>query len=77
MKINIINFLKLAIVSCLFTFQIYGQQSIIGIVSDQDGNPLMGVTVIEIKTNNGTVTDFDGNYAITLSNHLLFLVLHI
>ncbi len=33
-----------------------------GRITDTDGEPLVGVTVQEIGTNNGTVTDIDGNY---------------
>ena len=37
-----------------------------GTVSDSQG-PLIGATVMEKGTNNGTVTDFDGNYKLTVS----------
>ncbi len=33
-----------------------------GRITDTDGEPLVGVTVQEIGTNNGTVTDIDGTY---------------
>lgn len=33
-----------------------------GIVKDSNGDPLIGVTVINTKTKNGTVTDFNGNF---------------
>ena len=39
-----------------------------GTVSDENGSPLPGVNVVEKGTNNGTSTDFDGNYSITVSN---------
>lgn len=39
-----------------------------GVVSDSNGTPLPGVTVLEKGTENGTQTDFDGNYALTLAN---------
>lgn len=41
-------------------------RTITGHVVDADGEPLIGVTVRVSGTNNGTVTDFDGNY--TLDN---------
>ena len=34
---------------------------------DDNGGPLPGVTIIEKGTTNGTATDFDGNYSITLT----------
>ena len=35
-----------------------------GTVFDQDGQPVIGATVIVKGTSNGTVTDFDGNYVL-------------
>src|SRR5690554_4720904 len=42
------------------------QRIIQGSVTDESGMPLPGVTVREKGTNNGTATDFDGNYTITI-----------
>src|SRR6056300_1238988 len=39
-------------------------KSVSGVVSDQSGAPLPGATVLVKGTNNGTTTDFDGNYTI-------------
>ena len=44
-------------------------QTITGTVSDDGGTPLPGVNVVEKGTNNGTSTDFDGNYSITVSDN--------
>ncbi len=49
------------------TFLFAQQQEITGVVSDDTGLPLPGVTVQEKNTNNGVVTDFDGNYEIEVS----------
>ena len=48
----------------------YSQQTykISGTVSDERGVPLMGVSIIEAGTNNGTVTDFNGSYSIEVQN---------
>ena len=43
------------------------QQSISGTVIDTNGQPIPGVSVVEKGTTNGTATDFDGNYSITLT----------
>ena len=40
---------------------------IIGTVKDANGEPLIGVSVIEKGTNNGTVTDIDGNYVLEVN----------
>ncbi len=38
-----------------------------GKVTDASGTPLPGVNIVEVGTTNGTVTDLDGNYSITVS----------
>ena len=46
-----------------------------GTVTDTStGTPIPGVTVVEKGTSNGTSTDFDGNYTITVSNGSAVLV---
>ena len=63
----------------LFSFIILGaslghaQQSLSGSVVDGAG-PLPGVTIIEKGTNNGTTSDFDGNYTLTASSQDAVLV---
>lgn len=42
-------------------------QTINGNVTDQSGIPMVGVSVLEKGTSNGTITDFDGNYSISLT----------
>ncbi|WP_452221467.1 SusC/RagA family TonB-linked outer membrane protein [Lacinutrix salivirga] len=48
-----------------FTFA--QEKTISGTISDESGLPLPGVNIIVKGTNNGTQTDFDGNYSITAS----------
>jgi iron complex outermembrane receptor protein len=38
-----------------------------GVVKTADGNPLPGATVLEKGTNNGTITDFEGNFSLNIS----------
>ena len=49
----------------LCTQAVWAQGLIIGIVSDENGSPLPGATVVVEETNSGTTTDFDGNYQIS------------
>lgn len=56
----------LFLMACLF-FQVAVAQTISGTVSDEFGVPLPGVNVVEKGTTNGTASDFDGNYQITVS----------
>ncbi|MFI3281370.1 MAG: TonB-dependent receptor [Rikenellaceae bacterium] len=39
-----------------------------GSVVDNTGEPLIGATVLELGSNNGVVTDIDGNYSIVVKN---------
>ena len=54
---------RLAVVMSLITFTAFAQTTITGTVSD-DMAPLPGVSILLKGTNNGVVTDFDGNYSI-------------
>lgn len=38
-----------------------------GQVTDASGLPLIGVNVMEVGTTNGTITDFDGNYTLSVA----------
>ena len=42
-------------------------QTVTGSVIDDNGSPVIGATVIESTTENGTVTDIDGNFSLALS----------
>jgi len=39
-----------------------------GIVKDETGSPMPGVSVVAVGTTNGTTTNFDGIYSITVNN---------
>lgn len=43
-------------------------QTVTGKVTDQNGIPLAGASIIEKGTGNGTITDFDGNFSIDIEN---------
>ncbi|MBD1259276.1 SusC/RagA family TonB-linked outer membrane protein [Maribacter polysiphoniae] len=49
-------------------------QTISGTVTDNYGTPVPSVNIIEKGTTNGTSTDFDGNYTITVTNSSGMLV---
>lgn len=44
------------------------QQKVTGKVVDASNEPLIGVSVLEKGTTNGTITDFDGNYTLTVGS---------
>ncbi len=52
----------LSFLSLLLSTMMYAQQTITGNVIDQTGEPVIGATVMEKGTSNGTITDFDGNF---------------
>ena len=49
-------------------FSSFSQQKISGKITDANNLPLPGVSVLEKNTSNGVVSDFDGNFEITLKN---------
>ena len=51
------------------------QRSVTGVVVDSEGVPLPGATIIEQGTDNGTTTDFDGNFSIQLENDDAILII--
>ena len=53
----------LALLTCTI---MYAQEEITGTVNDAMG-PVIGATVMEKGTNNGTVTDFDGNFKLKVA----------
>lgn len=57
----------LAIVLLFLSIAMYAQkQSVRGTVVDQNGNPVIGLTVLEQGTRNGVTTDTEGKYHITI-----------
>ena len=63
----------------LFTasFAVAQNKTISGNVTDVSGIPLIGVNVIEKQTTNGTVTDLDGNYSISVTDGTTILFSYI
>ena len=46
----------------------WAQTTVTGTVTDEQNIPLPGASVLEKGTTNGTTTDFDGNYTISVAN---------
>lgn len=62
------NYLFLFLLLFVSTSMVFAQQSVTGNVTDADGESLIGVNILEDGTSNGTVTDFDGNYSLSVAN---------
>jgi len=52
----------------VFCLVAYAQQPISGVVVDETGEPLIGVSVLVKGTTTGSITDFDGNFTIPSVN---------
>lgn len=59
--------LFLSLCAVLMGFTSFAQQTVTGIALDPSGLPLPGATIIELGTNNGTTSDFDGNFSIQVA----------
>ncbi|MCL6218336.1 SusC/RagA family TonB-linked outer membrane protein [Zunongwangia pacifica] len=66
MKVKLCSILTLLLV-LVAQISFAQEKTVTGNVTDGDGIPLPGVTVLVKDTNNGTQTDFDGNYSIQVS----------
>lgn len=62
------NFIRLLLLAgaMVVTFCSQAQVEITGKIVDEDNNPMPGVNVVVKGTNNGTVTDGDGAFKITV-----------
>jgi TonB-linked SusC/RagA family outer membrane protein len=52
----------------LFASFSYSQKTVSGTITSADGLSLIGANVLEVGTSNGTITDLDGNYSVTVSD---------
>ncbi len=55
--------------SAMVTMTMYAQSLMVsGTVIDADNSePLIGVSILEVGTNNGVISDLDGNFALTVN----------
>jgi len=56
----------LKLFTLLFCVASFAQTTIKGKITDNTGLPLPGANIVVVGTSSGTVTDFDGNYTITV-----------
>ena len=61
----------------MFCSLIYAQNKVTvsGTIVDETGSPVVGATIMEKGTANGTVTDIDGNFRVHLSQSLTLVIL--
>ncbi len=53
------------------------KKTIIGTVTDKDGEAIIGANIVEKGTNNGTVTDIDGKFSLNVENNAVLLISYI
>ena len=70
MKNNIFNLRALLIACFMFVgLTAFAQVTVNGTVIDAaNGEPVIGASILEIGTTNGTITDFDGNFTLQVQN---------
>ena len=65
----------LVVLSLAFVLTTWAQQTITGKVTDgETGESVPGANVIEKGTSNGTTTDFDGNFRLTVSDDAVLVI---
>src|SRR5690606_15225919 len=58
------RFLMVVLMSSLSGLAVYGQNSVSGLVVDEENEPLIGVNVLVVGSNQGTATDIDGRFTL-------------
>ena len=76
MKVTIKQRLTLGLIMFLLPVWAYAQMvNIKGTVKDNKGETLMGVSILEVgSTSNGTITDLDGKFSITMYENCITAV---
>ena len=70
------NFKNLLFIALFFvTATVLGQTKISGIIVDETNQPLPGASILEKGTKNGTTTDFDGNFTLSVKSNSGVLVI--
>jgi iron complex outermembrane receptor protein len=66
---NAIHWLCMVVLMMLIPCVMWAQNAkkVTGTVLDETGEPLIGATVMEVGTTQGTITDFDGNFQLSVS----------
>jgi TonB-linked SusC/RagA family outer membrane protein len=67
----------LSILLLMFSMMLHAQTEIRGNVVDNTGEPVIGATVMEKGTKNATITDFDGNFTISVEKGKILTISYI
>lgn len=70
--------LMLGLLAMLMPLSLLAQDiKVQGVVKDQTGETVIGATVMQKGTSNGTVTDFDGNFSLTVPSNATLTISYI
>ena len=69
--------LFLSLFALLTCTVMHAQSEISGTVVDATGETVIGATVMEKGTSNGTITDFDGNFTIKVNEGTILVISYI
>lgn len=61
---------------CL-SFTAISQNTVSGTITDEEGQPIPGVNILEKNTTNGFVSDFDGNYTMSVGDNATLIFSYI
>jgi len=53
------------------------KQTIRGVITDNNGDPIIGANILEKETANGVVTDIDGKFSIVVNSNAILLISYI
>ena len=65
---RIMRLTSLLLIVCIFCSYAQDTRRISGLVSDAKGEPVIGANVVEKGTSNGTITDVDGRFTLSVSS---------
>jgi len=74
---NSIRKIAFCLIVIFFGSNIYSQEKITitgNVTEKMNGEGVPGITIIEKGTNNGTISDLDGNYSINVSDQSVYLI---
>lgn len=64
--------------ACLMPLSLLAQNiQLTGTVTDNSGEPVIGVSVLEKGTTNGLITDIDGNFSINVPSNATILISYV
>ena len=65
----------LLLLFCGLTSTVFAQKTISGKITNEKGTePIVGASIVEKGTTKGTITDFDGNFKLTVADNATLIV---